>query len=119
MCFLFSGNFLDQKTLYYPFELFYHILPFSYYLRSATYLTLHDADWNNCTLDAVRQAVCVEDGDPTEVLEQLTNVFGVVDSENTLATDIGVILALGLFFKLLFVLGVVVKTRRVADIKSL
>ena len=118
MCFLFSGNFLDQETLYYPFEAFYHIFPYSYYLRSATYLTLHDAEWNNCT-EAAGQAVCVEDGDPTAVLDSLSNVFGVVDSEDTFASDIGVILAIAFVFKLLFVVGVYVKTRRVADIKSL
>lgn len=119
MCFLFSGNFLDQATLYYPFEAFYHILPFSYYLRSAAYLLMHDADWNNCTTGADSQAVCVEDGDPIKVLDSLHNVYGVVDSEDTYAQDIVVILAIGLFFKLCYVVGVVVKTRRVTDIQSL
>lgn len=119
MCFLFSGNFLDQETLYYPFEAFYHILPFSYYMRSATYITLHDAPWNNCTGAIDSQAVCVADGDPIEVLDQLSNVYGVVDSEDNVGRDMAVIFAIGLLFKLMYVVGVMVKTRKVADIKNI
>lgn len=118
MCFLFCGNFLDQETLYYPFEAFYHILPFSYYMRSSTYITLHDAPWNNCTTGVASQAVCVADGDPIEVLDQLSNVYGVVDSEDSVGRDMAVIFAIGLVFKILFVAGVIVKTRKVAEIKN-
>ena len=117
MCFLFSGNFLAPEILYYPFELFYHILPFSYYLRSAAYIFLHDATWDKCTGGpASGQPVCVESGDPIDVLNAMSAVYSVVDSQNTVARDIGVILAIAIFFKILFVVGVIYKTRRVAAI---
>ena len=117
-CFLFSGNFLDSTILYYPFELFYHILPFSYYLRSAAYINMHDATWDNCTGGIESgQAVCVASGDPLEVLDGLSTVYSVVDSENHVARDMGIILAIAVFFKVMYVFGVAVKTSRVANIK--
>ncbi|CAB9505534.1 Putative white-brown complex homolog protein 30 [Seminavis robusta] len=119
MCFLFSGNFIESTILYYPFELFYHILPFSYYIRSCTYLNLHDATWDQCTGGpAIGQAICVESGDPTEVLDSLSNIYGVVDSEDHVARDMLVIFGIGMIFKILYVVGVWVKTSKVATIKS-
>lgn len=117
MCFLFSGNFLAPEVMYWPFELFYHILPFSYYLRSATYIILNNAKWEPCLLGpASPQPVCVADGDPIKVLDRMSSVYSIVDSENTTARDIGVILLIAVFFKVLYVAGVIYKTRRVASI---
>lgn len=59
----------------------------------------------------------VESGDPIKVLDAMSLVYSVVDSENSVARDIGVILVIAVVFKILFVAGVIFKTRRVADIK--
>jgi hypothetical protein len=119
MCFLFNGNFIDSSILYYPFTVFYHILPFSYYIRSCTYINMHDATWDKCTGGAESgQAICVESGDPIEVLDQLSQIYSVVDSQDHVSRDMLVILALALVFKVLYVIGVYVKTHRVAAIMS-
>ncbi|CAB9519407.1 Putative white-brown complex homolog protein 30 [Seminavis robusta] len=118
MCFLFSGNFLNSEIMYWPFELFYHILPFSYYLRSATYTYLHDIEWDKCVGGpSAGQPICVPSGDPTEVLNSMTFIYSVVDAEDHYLRDIIVILGIAGVFKIVYLIGVFYKTRRVAAIK--
>jgi hypothetical protein len=118
-CLLFSGCFLDNNVLYPPFSVFYQILPYSYYVGSVAYINLHDAVWDKCTGGAASgQAVCVESGDPIEVLEQLSTIYTVVDSEDHVLQDMLVILTIALVFKVFYVIGVYVKTHRVVAIRS-
>ena len=80
------------------------------------YIFLHDAPWENCSAGPESgQPICVEDGDPIKVLNAMSAVYSVVDSENTVARDIGIILAMAVFFKVLFVIGVIYKTKQVAS----
>lgn len=80
------------------------------------YIFLHDAPWEKCTAGSESgQPICVEDGDPMKVLNAMSAVYSVVDSENTIARDIGIILVMAVFFKILFVIGVIYKTKQVAS----
>jgi hypothetical protein len=89
----------------------------SYYLRSATYILLHKADWEPCVPDPnTPNPICIPDGDPLKVLDSMSLVYSVIGSENTVARDMVVILAIGIFFKICFFIGVFYKTRRVAPI---
>ena len=80
------------------------------------YIFLHDATWEKCTAGPESgQPVCVEDGDPIDVLRAMSNVYSVVGYENTVARDIVIILVMAAVFKILFVIGVIYKTKKVSS----
>lgn len=110
---------MDSAILCPPFTAFYHALPFSYWLRSAAYINMHDSTWDKCIGGlASGQAVCVESGDPIEVLNQIGTVDSVIEGKDTVVRDIGVILAIALAFKIAYIVGVIVKTGKVAAINK-
>lgn len=80
------------------------------------YILLHDADWENCIAGPESGSpICVEDGDPIEVLNAMSAVYSVIDSKNTVVRDIVIVLVMALVFKVLFVIGVIYKTKKVAS----
>jgi hypothetical protein len=109
--------FLDHNKLYHPFTILFHIDPYAYYLRSAAYTFMHELEWDKCEGGRESgQPICVASGDPIEVLSSMSAVYSVVDEKDTLARDIGVLLAISVFLKILFFLGVGYKTSRVTKI---
>ena len=62
--------------------------------------------------------MCVNSTSGKDVLDALSRVFPVISSENTVARDIGIMLAIALFWKTLSILAIVMKTSKVAPINS-
>lgn len=97
------------------FQAFYYVLPFGFYLRSFIYTIFVDADWEECT-DPATSSVCVPSTDGSDVLDEMSVIFPIVESENRVVTDVLVILAVALFFKVSSIAAIIYKTRRVANI---
>ncbi|KAL7574129.1 hypothetical protein ACA910_014814 [Epithemia clementina (nom. ined.)] len=119
--FLFGGFLIPLRDLYYPFEIFYYFMPYSYYVRSAMYVYFADSTFDNCIPSQnLDQAVCVEapEGSNTvsgkAVLEALSNVFPLLSAEDETAKDVGIILAVGAAFKLMYIVGVLLRTSQVS-----
>ena len=120
--FLFAGFLIPLRDMYWPFELFYYILPFSYYIRSALYNFLHDTTWEPCFPDQIEgpePPVCVPPpATGTAVLTEMGRVYPVIEADDSMAFDLGIMLVIAGFFKLTYILGVFVKTSQASKIKS-
>ena len=100
-----------MRDLYWPFELFYYIFPFSYHLRSFIYNYFSEIDWNPC--DPVQnpdEPVCVDSTSGADVLDEFSTIFPLISSKNETGVDIVVILAIALFFKIFYIVGALIKT---------
>ena len=119
--FLFGGFLIPLDDMIWPFELFYYIFPYSYYVRSGVYELLIDSEFSNCT-NANESAVCVQCYEPgctvpgDEILDDLGRIISLFSSNDEVAKDIGIMIAIAAFFKIMHVYGVVVKARKVAHI---
>ena len=116
--FLFSGFLISVDDLVWPFKLFYYIMPFSYYIRSQMYNYLIDTTWSQCdpNNNVENSAVCVTPPTGENVLGSIHLAFPVIEAKDTYARDIGVLLALALFYKVVYIVGVYVKTSTTATI---
>merc|ERR1712137_193205 len=114
--FLFAGFLIPLRDMYWPFELFHYVLPFSYYVRSFMYTIFTEATWETCT-ESATSAICVDSTDGKDVLDGLSRVFPLIESENKVALDIGIMIAIAVFFKIVSIVAIIYKTRKVASIQ--
>lgn len=110
--FLFGGFLIPLRDLYWPFELFYYIMPFNYFVRSAIFEIFTSTTFEPCT-DVTKSAVCVDSTSGSDVLAGLGRVIPLFTTDNQTAKDIGVLVAIGAFYKILYVVGVFYKTSQV------
>ena len=124
--FLFGGWLIPLSDMYYPFEIFYYIMPYAYFLRSMAYNGIEGTTWETCPGLEFSQ-VCVTEADgvtPVEnppgsaVLEETTKILGVIENDDTVARDVFVMLAFGAFYKVLYIGGVLYKCSRNSKIHS-
>jgi ABC-type multidrug transport system ATPase subunit len=115
--FLFGGFLIPLDDLYWPFELFYYIMPYSYYVRSNIYETFSASTFEACTNQGV-SAVCVNSTSGIEVLGDLERFFPVLSTENSTVFDLGILLLIGAVYKVLYIIGILYKTSLVAPIKN-
>lgn len=117
--FLFAGFLIPLKDMYWPFEAFYYFMPYAYFVRSYMYTTFTNSDFEPC-LDGASSAaaVCVPSEDGGDVLEALGRIFPVVENDDQVWQDIGIMLALAMFWKILSVCAILLNTRKVANFSS-
>jgi hypothetical protein len=104
--FLFGGFLIAEDTLYWPFKLFFYIMPFGPYLRSVMYVTISESDWSGSGLTT------------DEVFARLHAVYPLIENKDRVAQDIGILVAIGLVYKIMYIAAVLVNTRKVAHISS-
>ena len=98
-------------------------MPFNYYVRSATYESTVYETYESCEPGA-SSAVCIQEeeegaGVPgIQVVEGFSQIYPVVDPEDNTVRDILILVLIGIGWKIVFVLGAIIKTRRVATISS-
>ena len=107
--FLFGGFLIPKRDLYWPFELFYYIMPFSYFVRSTVYEIFTATTFEPCT-DPTTSAVCVDSTNGTDVLAGLARIIPLFTTTDETARDLGVLVAIGFFFKIMYIIGVFYKT---------
>lgn len=116
-CFLFAGFLIPLRDMFWPFELFYYIMPYSYYVRSQMYNLLHETTWEPCnTVENPDEPVCVTPPTGTNVLGALTGVYAVIEDEDRVVQDLGTILAIAVFWKMTYIAGVIYKSSQVSKI---
>jgi Ni/Fe-hydrogenase subunit HybB-like protein len=113
--FLFGGFLIALRDLYWPFKLFYYIMPFSYYVRSSTYVLFEHMTFEPCT-DSKTSAVCVDSTSGLDVLDDLGRVVGLYSADDQVVFDLGMLIVIGVFYKLWYIVGVLYKTSVVAKI---
>lgn len=114
--FLFGGFLIPLKDLFWPFKLFYYIMPYLYYIRSQMYVHFINADWIACT-DSQNSPVCVDSSDGADVLDGLGKIVFIISSENHVVADICTLVGIAMCYKLLAVITIIYKSRKVASIK--
>ena len=103
------------------FQIFYHIFPFSYYVRSALFMSFGYSTFESCEPGTL-SAVCVQEEQPgvgvpgTTILDVFSSVFTIASSEDTTARDTLLLIAIGCVWKVIYAAGVIIKTRQVAVI---
>jgi hypothetical protein len=68
------------------------------------YVTISESDWSGASLST------------DEVFDALHAVYPLIENKSRVAEDIGILLAIGFFYKILYIVAIFVKTRKVAHI---
>ena len=116
--FLFGGFLISEDDLPWPFRAFYYFMPFSYYLRAQMYNLLIDTTWNFCDpANNVNQSpVCVPSTTGEAVLQGIGLSYPVIEATDTYWEDFGVMIAIAIAYKVLYIVGVYVKGSRTAKV---
>eukprot|EP00977_Amphora_coffeiformis_P006739 scaffold1484_cov173-Amphora_coffeaeformis.AAC.17 len=112
-CFVFGGFLIPKRDLYWPFELFYYIMPFSYYVRSSVHELFKNITFETCKPPG-NSPVCMENGDGSEILTAFNRIMPLVSEDDTTVTDLVILIVIGVVWKLFYIAGVVYKTSRVS-----
>lgn len=121
--FLFGGFVIPLDDLYFPWTAFYYIMPFSYFVRSAIYLSFAYATFETCQPFTL-SAVCIQEASPgvgvpgVQIIEAFSYVMPIADADDTVWRDISVLLAIGVVYKIIYTVGVILKTRQVTHIED-
>jgi hypothetical protein len=107
--FLFGGFLIPLRDLYWPFKLFYYIMPFNYFVRSSIYETFTATTFEAC-VGSSTSAVCVDSTNGIDVLAGLSRIVPLFSTKNQTAKDVGVLIAIGAFYKIVYIIGVFYKT---------
>jgi ABC-2 type transporter len=121
--FLFGGFVIPKADMYYPWTIFYYVMPFSYYVRSAVYETTVYKTYESCE-PGTYSAVCVQEETPgagvpgAKIIEAFSQVAPIASPEDNTVRDMLILVAIGVGWKIVFAIGAIMKTRRVASISS-
>lgn len=121
--FLFGGFVIPLEDLYYPWAIFYHIMPFSYFVRSAIYETIVPTTFETCE-PGTPSAVCLQEETPgagvpgDEIIVAFERVMPIADSEDNTIRDIFILIAIGMVYKVMYTALVIMRTRQVAQIHA-
>lgn len=85
-------------------------------MRSVMYELLSSTTFEPCQNELI--AVCVDSSDGTDVLDGASRVMPLLSSEGQAGIDLLVLLAIGLVYKLIYITGVVYKTRQASHFQS-
>ena len=84
-------------------------MPFSYYVRSSVHEFVKNIDFEPCTTPG-NSAVCENDTDGGVVLDALNRIMPLVSGDDTTIFDFSILIAIGAFWKILYIAGVAYKT---------
>lgn len=112
-CFLFGGFLIPLDDMTWPFKAFYYILPFGYYMRSAMYLVITETDWEQIPDDPTSDLSNVE-----AAIKIVNAAFPLIENEDRVWQDIFTLLAMGVFWKLVYISLFITTTKKVASIQK-
>lgn len=113
--FLFGGFLIPQRDMYWPFEIFYYIMPYSYYVRSTTHELFMASTFEPCVNNTL-SAVCRNETSGEAVLDMLSQTFPLLSTKSYTNMDSIIIVCIGVVYKVLYVIGALYKTSQVAKI---
>ena len=123
--FLFNGILIDEKDVVWPFRAFTYVNIMKWALRPMIWLEYNDATFDACKASDL---LCFSTSPETalgtgmkvpgsEVLDFMGKTYRLYSSENTVAQDSFIMLAIGVAFKLWYCCLFYVKTRQVQEVK--
>mmetsp|Transcript_5277 Transcript_5277/g.6906 ORF Transcript_5277/g.6906 Transcript_5277/m.6906 type:complete len:638 (-) Transcript_5277:161-2074(-) len=117
--FLFGGFLIPLDDLYWPFELFYYVMPYQYFMRSFVYNYFIETDWDSCDPDVnTEQAVCLNTTDAVLIMNDFGRIYPLIESDDNTGFDIVIIIVIGVVFKLFYIIGVIMKTNQASKFES-
>ncbi|KAK3284935.1 hypothetical protein CYMTET_7438 [Cymbomonas tetramitiformis] len=116
--FLFAGIMVPEKDVPWPFKAMIYLFPFRYSLASLIYLDFHDTTFDGAYLDAndPRGYSCTDSTTwcygytGKQVLDSLGQTYKTISSEDHTVRDFSLLLAIGAFFKLQYLVIFVQKS---------
>jgi len=119
--FLFAGVMVAEEDVPWPFKALIHIFPFRYSISGLLWVDLHDTTFEGAIETADGGFTCpkIDEGGEgfcyghtgKQVLDTIGYTYKSISSKDTLAFDIGLMLAIGAFYKLQYYAILVMKTR--------
>ncbi len=101
-CFLFSGIFITPSSIYWPLKMFYHVTPFSYYLRSMMFILFDSATFETC--DPENSLLCYADStEGSVILVEFTRTMPVLAEPDPWYNALYIVAMIGCF-KVLFMI---------------
>jgi ABC-2 type transporter len=107
--FLFGGFMISLDNMNPPFNIFYYMLPFSYFMRSSVYNVFRHLTFAPCTGPSTT-SVCIPETNGLAVLGQYSLVMPLFTTDNNSAVDLTVLLAMGIIYKLAYIIILAYKT---------
>jgi hypothetical protein len=90
-----------------------------YYLRSSMYNLFSSASFAPCDpATNTQSAVCVNSTSGNDVLEGLSIIYPIIQNKDQVSQDIGIMIGIAMFFKILYLFGVLKKSMQFAEIHS-
>ena len=80
------------------------------------YNLFEHATFESCDPDTSISSVCTTSTDGLDVLDSLSQSFPLLSTKNYTGQDIVVLVCIGLFYKIMYIIGVLYKTSQVATI---
>lgn len=118
-CYLFMGAFLSASFIAWPFRALVYALPLGWTLRGVVYAGISPTRFAGAELHADGSFSCPDakgfqpcygaTGD--QIMTSFSNVMSSLSAEDTFLSNIGLILACGAVFKIMFVIVLFYKTR--------
>ncbi|EJK47716.1 hypothetical protein THAOC_33544 [Thalassiosira oceanica] len=112
LSFLFGGIFLPPEDIYWPLKAAYYALPFNYYTRSMVDVVIPKMEYNPCNPSEDMSVICIESGNGDDVAKAITNLFPVTKQPDSVR-DALILFVMIVMVKLVYIVGVVWKSRRV------
>jgi len=110
--FLCCGIYLPVRDMFWPIKIFYHISSFGYYARSTAHILLDDETFDSCDVATnVASAACTTSTAGSDVVFELQKIITVIADDNLLR-DTFIIIGLAIFYKIIFIIGLVLKAKK-------
>ena len=120
--FLYGGFLIPGEDMVWPLKIFFYIMPIKYTVRSMVYTDFHFSEYDSCDKSKYRNELCFgeynqkkNDGD--EVLDGIGDVYPLITSKDYSWEDVGVLLAMAVFYKAVYVGIMIMKSKQVTTIK--
>lgn len=109
--FLFGGFMISLDNLNPPFNAFYYMLPYSYFMRSSIYELFDNLTFAPC-YNPGSSPVCIPETSGLAVLDQYSLVMPLFTTNDEFVGDLSVLLAMGAIYKLGYIIVLAYKTSK-------
>ena len=113
--FLYGGFLIPGSDMIWPLKIFFYIMPMKYTIRTMVYSDFIHSEYDSCDKNKYEGELCFgQDGD--DVLDNLGKVMPLITSKDHSLEDIMILLAMAVFYKLIYVVILITKSRAVTTI---
>ena len=116
--FLFAGMFSNDKDIIWPFRAISYISPLKYTLRTLVYLDYH-AQLFDCSNKIICNRFLLGNKLSGDIVMDYIGKTSIpsISSDNTVYSDIGIIIGIAIFFKIIYIILMILYTNKSSKLK--